>query len=80
MRLPFGELAGSDASVRVDAIPDHDDGPRQVLVKLLKKLNDVFGVDGSWNQAEEEAGSATARRVRRSSNRGEVLPVAEAML
>ena len=33
--LLFDELAGSDASVRVDTIPDHDDGPGQVLVKLF---------------------------------------------
>ncbi len=73
------ELAGSDASVRVDAIPDHDDGSGQVLVKLLEKLDDVLGANGPGNQAEEEAGSATVRGVGRGSDRREVLPVAEAM-
>ncbi len=75
----FDELAGGDASVRVDAIPDHDDRPGQVLVKLLEELDDVLGANGPGNQAEEEAGSATVRRVGRSSNRREVLPMAEAM-
>jgi hypothetical protein len=79
VRFLFDELAGGDASVRVDAIPDHDDGPGQVLVKLLEELDDVLGANGPGNQAEEEAGSATVRRVGRSSNRREVLPMAEAM-
>ncbi len=79
MRLLFDELAGSDASVRGDAIPDYDDGSGQVLVKLLEELDDVFGTNGPWNQAEEEAGSATVRGVGRSSNRRQMLPVAEAM-
>jgi len=78
-RFLFDELAGGDASVRVDAIPDHDDGPGQVLVKLLEELDDMLGANGPGNQAEEEAGSATVRGVGRSSNRREVLPVAEAM-
>ncbi len=73
------ELAGGDASVRVDAITDHDDGSGQVLVKVLEELDDVFGANGPWNEAEEEAGSATVRRVGRSSDRREVLPTAEAM-
>ncbi len=79
VRFLFDELAGGDASVRVDAIPDHEDGPGQVLVKLLEELDDVLGANGPGNQAEEEAGSATVRGVGRSSNRREVLPVAEAM-
>ncbi len=79
VRFLFDELAGGDASVRVDAIPDHDDGPGQVLVKLLEELDDVLGANGPGNQAEEEAGSATVRGVGRPSNRREVLPVAEAM-
>jgi hypothetical protein len=79
VRFLFDELAGGDASVRVDAIPDHDDGPGQVLVKLFEELDDVLGANGPGNQAEEEAGSATVRRVGRSSNRREVLPMAEAM-
>jgi hypothetical protein len=79
VRLFCDELAGGDASVRVDAIPDHDDGSGQVLVKLLEELDDVLGANGPGNQAEEEAGSATVRRVGRSSNRREVLPMAEAM-
>lgn len=79
VRFFFDELAGGDASVRVDAIPDHDDGPRQVLVKLLEELDDVLGANGPGNQAEEEAGAATVRRVGRASDRREVLPVAEAM-
>ncbi len=79
VHLLFGELAGGDAPVRVDTIPDHDDGSGQVLVKLLEELDDVFGANGPWNQPEEEAGSATVRGVGRSSNRREVLPVAEAM-
>lgn len=78
-RFLFNELAGGDASVRVHAIPDDDDGPAQVLVKLLEELDDVLGANGPGNQAEEEAGSATVRGVGRSSNRREVLPVAEAM-
>ena len=78
-RFLFDELAGGDASVRVDAIPDHDDRPGQVLVKLLEELDDVLGANGPGNQAEEEAGSATLRGVGRSANRREVLPVAEAM-
>lgn len=76
----FDERAGGEASVRVDAIPDHDHGPRQVLVKLLEKLDDVLGANGPGNQAEEEASSATVRGVGRPSDRREVLPVAEAML
>lgn len=79
VRFLFDELAGGDASVRVDAIPDHDDGSGQVLVKLLEELDDVLGANGPGNQAEEEAGSATVRRVGRSSNCREVLPMAEAM-
>lgn len=79
VRLLFDELAGSDASVRVDAILDHDDGSGQVLVKLFEEPDDVFGANGPWNQAEEEAGSTTVRGVGRSSNLREVLPVAEAM-
>jgi len=79
VRLLFDELAGGDASVRVDAVPDHDDGSGQVLVKLLEELDDVLGANGPGNQAEEEASSATVRRVGRSSNRREVLPMAEAM-
>ncbi len=78
-RFLFDELAGGDASVRVDAIPDHDDGPAQVLVKLLEELDDVLGANGPGNQAEEEAGSATVRGVGCSTDRREVLPVAEAM-
>jgi len=79
MRFLFDEPAGGDASVRVDAIPDHDDGSGQVLVKLLEELDDVLGANGPGDQAEEEAGSTTVRGVGRSSNRREVLPVAEAM-
>ena len=79
VRFLFNELAGGDASVRVDAIPDHDDGPGQVLVKLLDELDDVLGANSPGNQAEEEAGSATVRGVGRSADRREVLPVAEAM-
>ena len=75
----FDELAGGNTSVRVDAIPDHDDGPGQVLVKLLEELDDVLGANGPADQAEEETGSTTVRGVGRSSNRREVLPVAEAM-
>jgi len=79
VRFLFDELAGGDASVRVDAIPDYDDGPGQVLVKLLEEPDDVLGANGPGDQAEEEAGSTTVRGVGRSSNRREVLPVAEAM-
>ena len=79
VRFLFDEPAGGDASVRVDAIPDHDDGSGQVLVKLLEELDDVLGANGPGDQAEEEAGSTTVRGVGRSSNRREVLPVAEAM-
>lgn len=78
-RFLFDELARGDASVRVDAIPDHDDRPGQVLVKLLEELDDVLGANGPGNQTEEEAGSATVRGVGRGSDRREVLPVAEAM-
>ncbi len=78
-RFLFDELAGGDASMRVDAIPDHDDRSGQVLVKLLEELDHVLGANGPGNQAEEEAGSATVRGVGRCSNRREVLPVAEAM-
>ncbi len=80
VRFLFDELAGGDASVRGDAVPDHDDGPGQVLVKLLEELDDVPGANGPGKQAEKEAGSATVRGVGRSSNRREVLPVAEAMV
>ncbi len=79
VRFLLDELAGGNASVRVDAIPDHDDGPGQVLVKLLEELDDVLGANGPGNQAEEETGSATVRGVGRPSTRREVLPVAEAM-
>ena len=79
VRLLFDELAGSDAPVRGDTIPDHDDRTRQVLVKLLEELDDVFRANSPWNQAEEKAGSASVRGVGRSSNRRKVLPVAEAM-
>ena len=79
VRFLFDELAGGDASVRVDAIPDHDDGPGQVLVKLLEEMDDVLGANGPGNQAEEEAGSATVRGVGRSSNCRQVLPVTKAM-
>jgi hypothetical protein len=76
----FDELSGGEAPMRVDAIPDHEDGPGKVLVKLLEEPDDVLGTDGPGNQAEKEAGSATVRGVGRSSNRREVLPVAEAMV
>jgi hypothetical protein len=66
--------------VRGDAVPDHDDGPGQVLVKLLEELNHVFRADRPGNQPEKETGPVTARGVGRSSNRREVLPVAEAMV
>ena len=80
VRFLFGELAGDDAPMGVDAIPDHDDGPGQVLVKLLEELDDVLGANGPRNQAEKEAGSATVRGVGRCSHRREVLPVAKAMI
>ena len=80
MRLLFGELAGGDASVRGDAVPDHDDGSGQVPVKLLEELDHVLGPDRPRNQPQKETGSATVRGVGRSSNRREVLPVAEAMV
>jgi hypothetical protein len=79
VRCLFDEAAGGDASVRVDAIPDDDDGSGQVPVKLLEELDDVLGANGPGDQAEEETGSTTVRGVGRSSNRREVLPVAEAM-
>ncbi len=79
MRL-FDELAGGNTSVRGDAVPDRDDGPGQVLVKLLEELDHVLRPDRSGNQSEKESGSATVRGVGRSSNRREVLPVAEAMV
>jgi hypothetical protein len=80
MRLVFGELASGDTSVRGDAVPDHDDGPGQVLVKLPEKLDHVLRTDRPGNQSKKETGPATLRGVGRSSNRGEVLPVAEAMV
>jgi hypothetical protein len=40
-----------------------------VLVKLLEELDDVLRANGPGNQAEEEAGSATMRRVGCPSNR-----------
>ena len=75
----FDELSGGDASVGIDAVPDHDDGSAQVLVKLLEELDHVLRADRSGNQPEKEAGSTTVRGVGRSSNRREVLPMAEAM-
>ncbi len=45
MRLFFDELAGGNTSVRGDAVPDHDDGPGQVLVKLLEELDHVLRPD-----------------------------------
>ncbi len=79
VRFLFHELASRDASVRSDAIPDHDDRPGQVLVELLKELDDMLGANRPRNQAEEEAGSTTVRGVGRSPDRREMLPVAEAM-
>ncbi len=76
----FDEPEGRETAVRVDAIPDHDEGPRQVLVKLLEELDDMLRANGSGNQAEEEAGAATVRAVGGPSHRRQVLPVAEAML
>ena len=80
VRFLFGELTGDNAPMGVDAIPDHDEGPRQVLVKLLEELDDMLRANGSGNQAEEEAGAATVRAVGGPSHRRQVLPVAEAML
>ncbi len=80
MRLFLGELARGDTSVRGDAVPDHDDGPGQVLVKLAEKLDHVLRTDRPGNQSKKETGPATLRGVGRSSNRRKVLPVAEAML
>jgi hypothetical protein len=80
MRLFFGELASGHTSVRGDAVPDHDDGPGQVLVKLPEKLDHVLRTDRPGNQSKKETGPATVRGVGRSSNRRKVLPVAEAML
>lgn len=76
----FNELAGGDAAVRVDAIPDHDDGAGQVLVELFEELDDVLGANSSGNQAEEEAGSAAMRGVGGPSDRRQVFPVTEAMV
>jgi len=64
VRFLFGEPAGSDTSVRVDTIPDHDDGSGQVLVKLLEELDDVLGANGPGDQAEKETGSTTVRGYR----------------
>ena len=75
----FDEPEGRETAVRVDAIPDHDEGPRQMLVELLEELDDMLGANRPGNQAEEEAGSTTARGVGRSPERREMLPVAEAM-
>jgi hypothetical protein len=80
VRLFFGELAGGDTPVGGDAVPDHDDGPGQVLVKLLEELDHVLRPDRPGNQPEKEAGSAAVRGVGRSPDRREVLPVAEAMV
>ena len=80
MRLFFGELAGGEASVRGDSVPDHDDGPGQVLVELREELDHVLRADRPGNQPEKESGPATARGIGCSSNRREVLPVAEAMI
>ena len=80
MCLFFDELAGGNTSVRGDAVPDHDDGPGQVLVKLLEELDHVLRPNRPGDQPEKETGSATVRGVGRSSDRREMLPVAEAMV
>jgi hypothetical protein len=78
-RLLFDEVTGGDASMWVDAVPDHDDRSGQVLVELLEELDDMFGANRAGNQPEEEAGSTAVRGVGRSPDRREMLPVAEAM-
>ena len=67
MRLFFDELAGRNTSVGSDAVPDHDDGPGQVLVELYDELDHVLGADRPGNQAEKESGPTTLRGVGRSS-------------
>ncbi len=69
MRLFFDELVGGKTSVRGDAVPDHNDGPGQVLVKLLEELDHVLRPDRPGDQPEKETGSATMRGVGRSSDR-----------
>ena len=78
--LLFDECASRNASVRIDSVPDHDDVPGQVLVKLLEELDDMLRANGPGNQAQEEAGSAAVRGVGRTAHRRQVLPVAEAMV
>ena len=78
IRLSFGELAGGKASVRCDTVPDHDEEPGQVLVKLLEELDYAPRADRPGNQPKKEAGSATVWGVGRSPHRQELLPVAKA--
>jgi len=69
MRLALDEFARGQAAVRVDAIPDHNERSRVMLVKAREEADDVFRADRSGHQAEKEASSASVRRVGHRSDR-----------
>jgi hypothetical protein len=76
--LALDEGAGNEAPMRIDAVPDHDEGTGVMLVEPLKEADDVLRADGSWHEAEEEAGSVPTRGVGQRPDPREVLPGSEA--
>ena len=75
----LGEAAGREAAMRVDAVPQHDDGTWQVPMKELQEADDVGGPHGTIHQHQEEAGAPTLRRVRDRADGRQVLPAPEAV-
>jgi len=61
--LALGEGARREAAVRIDAVPDPDQGAAVMAVQSLEEANDVLGAHGAEHQPEEEAGAAAVRRV-----------------
>lgn len=77
--LALGEGTRREAAVRIDAVPDHDQGTAVMAVELLEKADDVLGAHRSGHQAEKEPGPPSMRRVGHGTDAREILPVAEAV-
>lgn len=59
--LALGEGARREATMRVDAVPDHDQRAAVVAVKPLEEADDVLGAHGAGDQSDEEASAAAVR-------------------
>ena len=69
VRRLVDELARGHAAVRVDAIPDDDQGATVVLMQALEAADDVLGANGAGHQAEKEARATSVGRVGQRSDR-----------